>query len=54
MIIIACLVIGALLGAMIARRRKGNGFDVAQYAAVLAILGAVLGLFATLILDRLY
>lgn len=54
MIIIAGLVIGAILGGFIAKSRKGHKFDIAQYAAVLGILGGVAGLFATLILDRLY
>ena len=40
--------IGALAGALTARRRKGNGFDMAQWAAVWALLAGLAG-FALLI-----
>lgn len=53
MIVIAGTLLGALWGAALARRRRGNRLDIAQYAAGLAILGAIVGLFATVILDRL-
>lgn len=39
-------ILGALWGGTIARRRKGNWMDVAQYALV---HGIILGLAATLI-----
>lgn len=53
MLVIAGLILGALGGAWFARRRGGNGFDVAQYAAAFAILASIIGLFATLTIDRL-
>ncbi|MFO1176369.1 MAG: apolipoprotein acyltransferase [Paracoccaceae bacterium] len=53
MIVIACLFIGALVGVYSARRRQGTGFDIAQYAAVHAIMFGILGLFLTLLIDRL-
>lgn len=53
MIVIAGLVVGAFYGALLARRRKGKGLDIAQYAGGFAILGAILGLFATVLIDRL-
>jgi hypothetical protein len=43
---------GAFLGAFTARRRKGNGFDVAQYAAVFALIGFVLGILLTVVITR--
>ena len=49
MIVLAFALLGALLGAGNARRRGGNGLDVAQYAAVYGIICALLGLFLTLI-----
>lgn len=52
MIVILSSLIGASLGAAMAKRRGGNGKDIAQYAAVLAMIGAVLGLFATIIVER--
>lgn len=53
MLVIAGLLLGALWGGLLARRRKGTGFDIAQYAVAFAILFAVLGLFATLVIDRM-
>ncbi|MCC5970850.1 MAG: hypothetical protein JJU15_12965 [Pararhodobacter sp.] len=53
MIIIAGIVIGALWGVFNARKRGGTGFDIAQYAAVGAIIGGILGTFATIGIERL-
>lgn len=53
MIVIAGLVLGALVGAQRARARQGNRLDIAQYAAVHAMIFAVIGLFVTIALDRL-
>lgn len=53
MIILAGLVLGALWGGLLARRRKGSRFDIAQYAAAFGIAFAVVGLIATVLLDRL-
>lgn len=53
MIVIAGLLFGALLGAVRARARGGNRLDIAQYAAAHAIAFALLGLFATLMIDRM-
>ena len=53
MLVIAGLILGALWGQIYARRGKGTRFDLAQYTIALAILGGILGLFATLIIDRL-
>ena len=53
MIIIAGLVIGAVWGVIYVRRRNGNGFDIAQYAAVWGIICAILGVVATLGIERL-
>ena len=43
----------AILGAFTARRRKGNAFDVAQWAAVWGIIGGLLGLLGLIVLARL-
>lgn len=53
MIVISGFFLGALFGALRARRGKGNGFDIAQYAAVHAILFAILGLFLTIVVEKL-
>ncbi len=46
------LAIGALTGATVAKRRGGNGLDMAQYAAGFGILFALIGLFVAIILAR--
>ena len=53
MIVLACLVIGAVLGVVQARRRGGNRLDIWQYAGVFAIIGAIIGLFLTIGIDRM-
>ena len=52
MIYIPAAIAGALLGAYTARKRGGNKLDMAQYAAGYGIVFALLGLIATIILDR--
>ncbi len=44
--------LGAIFGGWLAYRRKGNGFDIAQYAAVFAIIGFIVGAIFTIILAR--
>jgi hypothetical protein len=39
-------------GGFLARRRKGNRLDIAQYAAGFAIFGALLGLVVTIVIGR--
>lgn len=52
MIVIIAAVIGAVWGGWKAKARKGKTADILQYAVVHALLFAIVGLFATLILDR--
>jgi hypothetical protein len=53
MFVIGGLILGAIGGGLSARRRGGKPADVAQWAAVWAILFGLLGLFVTLFLDRM-
>lgn len=53
MIVLAGVILGALWGAMRARARQGSRLDIAQYAAVHAILFGLIGLFVTIGLERL-
>lgn len=46
------LALGAVLGAVMAVQRGGKPLDIAQWAAVLAIMLGIVGLFAMVILDR--
>ncbi len=47
------LALGALVGVFLARKRGGNGFDIAQYAVVLGIIGWVIGYTIALIVLRM-
>jgi hypothetical protein len=53
MIVIAGLVGGAIWGALHARKQGGNRKDMAQYAAVYGIVFGLLGLAATIALERM-
>lgn len=44
--------IGATIGGMTAKRRKGRTADIAQYAAVYGILFTIIGLLLTIIIQR--
>lgn len=44
--------LGALLGGLRARKLGGTRLDLLHYAAIYALLGALLGLFATLLVHR--
>jgi hypothetical protein len=52
MIVLAGLVLGAALGANLARKRGGNRLDMAQYGAAFAIAFMLLGLFLTIFIER--
>ncbi|MCT4557957.1 MAG: apolipoprotein acyltransferase [Pelagimonas sp.] len=53
MIVIAGAILGAIIGALTARRRKGNGLDILQYGFTYALAFALVGLIATIILEKL-
>lgn len=53
MIILAFALGGAIWGARLARRRQGNAADMAQYAVGYAIALGLLGLFLSMIIERL-
>ena len=46
------LVVGALLGAYRAKSRGGKTADVAQWAAVFAMIFGIIGLFVAIIITR--
>jgi hypothetical protein len=46
-------IIGAVLGALTARKRNGSGADIAQYAAGYGIAFALAGLVLSLVLVRM-
>ena len=52
MIVIGGGLLGAICGAVAARKRGGKIWDIAQYATAYAIAFALLGLVITIIIDR--
>lgn len=52
MIVFGAALIGAILGALSAKKRGGAPLDIAQYAASFAIAFAVVGMIATVIIHR--
>ena len=54
MIVILGIVAGAVSGVRSARARGGNRKDIAQYGAVGAILGGLIGLFVTIGVERMF
>lgn len=53
MIVIVAMLAGALIGATTALKRGGKRLDALQYAAGYGIAFALLGLFATIFLERM-
>ena len=53
MIILASAIFGILLGLTTARRHKGNRKDMAQYAMVYGIIFTLIGLFASMAIERI-
>lgn len=53
MIVIAAVLIGAILGGLTARRRKGNAADIAQFVVVYAIAFGIAGLILTIVIEKL-
>ena len=52
MIVLAAILIGAVIGDLRARAAQGNRKDRLQYAAVHALVFAIVALFVTILLDR--
>lgn len=52
MIVVVAAALGAAWGGWLASSRGGKPADIAQYAAAFAIAFALLGLFATIFIDR--
>ncbi|ANT61075.1 apolipoprotein acyltransferase [Salipiger sp. CCB-MM3] len=53
MIVIAGALLGAIIGGLTARRRKGNKADIAQFVAVYAIAFGLVGLIVTIAVEKL-
>lgn len=53
MVVIAGLSLGAVFGALLARKRGGKGLDQAQYAAGFGIAFGLVAVFLTIFLERM-
>ncbi|MEP3441454.1 MAG: apolipoprotein acyltransferase [Sulfitobacter sp.] len=53
MIVIVLAILGAFIGGTTARKRNGNRKDIAQYAVGYGMAFLIVGMFATVIIDRL-
>ncbi len=53
MIVIAGAILGAIWGALLARRRGGKPLDMLQYGTGYAILFAIAGLFLTIAIENM-
>ena len=53
MIIIVLAIAGVLIGGFTAKKRGGNRKDIAQYAAGYGIAFLIVGLIATVLIDRI-
>lgn len=52
MIALGLALIGAIIGGLTARKRGGNRKDIAQYAAGYGMAFLIVGMIATVLLDR--
>ena len=52
MIVIAAALLGIVIGGLTAYRRKGNRLDILHYATGFALAFVVVGMIATVIIDR--
>jgi hypothetical protein len=52
LLVISGMALGAILGALRARNLGGRRIDALHYAAAFALMGALLGLFATIAVHR--
>lgn len=53
MIVIVMALIGVTIGIVKARKRGGNRKDIAQYAAGYGLALLILGMFLTVLIDRI-
>ena len=53
MIVIGLAILGLIIGGMTAKKRRGNRKDIAQYAVGYGFAFLIVGMFLTVIIDRL-
>ncbi|MDE0851015.1 hypothetical protein [Yoonia sp.] len=46
------IVFGAIIGVFSAKRRGGKALDLLQWGGVMAIIGAIIGMFALVLIER--
>lgn len=52
MLVILGSAVGALLGILRARKLGGRKMDALHYGVIFALIGALIGIFATIIIQR--
>ena len=52
MIVFGLALLGAIIGGLTARKRKGKLLDILQYAAGYALAFSIVGMIATVLIDR--
>ncbi|MCV2891509.1 hypothetical protein [Lentibacter sp. XHP0401] len=53
MIVTSGFLIGALIGALVARKKGGNRLDILQHAAVIGVMVGLVALFLNIIILRM-
>ena len=53
MIVIAGLILGTIWGGLLAKRRGGKAFDIAQYIVIYGMIFGLLGMVATVVIERM-
>lgn len=53
MVFLGLAALGAILGILSARRRNGNGKDIAQYAIGYAMAFGIVGMILTVVIERI-
>lgn len=54
MIVVLAVLVGAAWGAMVARRRKGNRLDMAQYAFGYGVALGLAAFFLAIVVERAF
>lgn len=53
MLVLVGIALGAIMGPLRARKLGGRPMDALHYGAIYALIGALIGIFATIIVHRL-
>ena len=54
MIVLILIALGAVAGVTYAKHRDGNRLDKLQYGSVFGIIAGIIGLFLTVVIERMF